>query len=94
MFVVTVDFEIHPGHEAEFRAAVLEQARNSRSEEGCRQFDVCLDPKRSASVFLYELYDDAAAFDLHVATPYFARFNDTVAPWVATKTVRTWERAE
>ena len=26
---------------------------------------------------LYEIYDDAAAFDAHLATPHFAVFNDS-----------------
>ena len=36
---------------------------------------------------LYEIYDDAAAFDAHLATPHFAIFNEATAPLVASKTV-------
>ena len=95
MFVVTVHFEIQPGCEADFRAAVLEQAASSlREEADCRQFDVCLDPGKPGDVFLYELYASAAAFDAHQTTPHFARFGGKTSPWVVRKTVRTWERVE
>jgi quinol monooxygenase YgiN len=94
MFVVTVHFEIHPGHEAAFRAAVIEQARLSRGEPGCRQFDVSADPRRPGAVFLYERYEDEAAFVAHQATPHFARFGAAIAPWVTSKHVSTWERVD
>jgi quinol monooxygenase YgiN len=94
MFVVAVHFEIHPGQEAAFRAAVIEQARLSREEPCCRQFDVCVDRGRPGTVFLYELYDDEAAFVDHQATPHFARFGATVAPCVTSKNVSTWERVD
>ena len=93
MFVVTVHFEIQPGHEADFRAAVLEQAASSLREElDCRQFDVCHDPDAPGEVFLYEIYTSADAFDAHVKTPHFAAFGARTQPWVARKTVRCWHR--
>jgi (4S)-4-hydroxy-5-phosphonooxypentane-2,3-dione isomerase len=95
MFVVTVHFEIRPGHETEFGEAVREQARTSvREEPACRQFDVCLDPAKPAEAFLYELYASAAAFDAHTRTAHFARFGARTAPWVERKIVRTWQRVE
>ena len=38
-------------------------------------------------IVLYEIYDDAAAFDAHLATPHFASFNEATAALVAKKTV-------
>ena len=38
-------------------------------------------------IVLYEIYDDAAAFDAHLATPHFAVFNEVTTPLVARKTV-------
>lgn len=95
MYVVTVDFLIHPAHREAFEQAMLENARASkRDEPGCRQFDVCRDPARPDAIFLYELYDDRAAFDAHRSTPHFKRFDAKVADWVAHKAVRTYERIE
>jgi (4S)-4-hydroxy-5-phosphonooxypentane-2,3-dione isomerase len=89
MYVVTVDFRIKPERVADFMPLMLENARASReTEPGCRVFDVCIDPKEKSSVFLYEVYDDRAAFDAHLASAHFKRFDAAVAPMVASKAVR------
>ena len=91
MYVVTVTFEIEPDHIEPFTAAMLTQARNSLVlEERCRRFDVCRDPDHPERIFLYELYDNRAAFDLHLASDHFKSFDRTVTPWVRQKTVATW----
>jgi len=91
MFVVTVTFEIHNQHVDDFKAAVLQQAHNSLNlEEACRQFDVCLNDEHPNQVFLYETYDDAAAFDVHRQTDHFAAFSAKVEPWIAGKQLQTW----
>src|SRR3954454_22116594 len=88
--VILVEFELHPGSEPEFRRLVMENAAASlRDEPGCSRFDV-LTPEGGpgAGIVLYEIYDDAAAFDAHLATLHFTRFNEATAPLVARKTVR------
>lgn len=87
--VILVEFECHPGAEPEFRRLVLENAAASlRDEPGCRQFDVLTPESGPGSrIVLYEIYDDAAAFDAHLATPHFAAFNEASAPLVAAKIV-------
>ena len=93
MYVVIVDFKIKPERLAEFMPLMVENARASReTEPGCQVFDVCVDPKDKTTVFLYELYDDRAAFDAHLATSHFKRFDAAVASMVAAKTVRTLTR--
>jgi (4S)-4-hydroxy-5-phosphonooxypentane-2,3-dione isomerase len=93
MYVVIVDFKIKPERLAEFMPRMLDNARASReTEPGCRVFDVCVDPKEKTKVFLYEVYDDRAAFDAHLATAHFKRFDAAVAPMVASKAVRILER--
>jgi (4S)-4-hydroxy-5-phosphonooxypentane-2,3-dione isomerase len=90
MYVIVVDFKIKPEHLAEFMPLMLENAQASReTEPGCRVFDVCVDPKKETSVFLYEVYDDRAAFDAHLASAHFKRFDAAVASMVAAKNVRT-----
>ena len=93
MYVVIVDFQIKPERVAEFMSLMVENARASReTEPGCRQFDVCVDPGDKTRVFLYELYDDRAAFDAHLATAHFKRFDAAVAPMLASKAVRTLKK--
>jgi (4S)-4-hydroxy-5-phosphonooxypentane-2,3-dione isomerase len=95
VYVVTVAFAIKPAHLVEFRSAMIENATASRRfERGCRQFDVCADPLDPASIFLYELYDDRDAFDEHLASAHFREFDARVREWVASKTVRFYERVD
>ena len=94
-FVVTVEFVIKPEFVGEFTAAMIENASTSRRDEaGCRQFDVCVLPSDPAQIFLYEIYDDRAAFDVHLASPHFKAFDAKVAAWVASKTVRLYGRID
>jgi quinol monooxygenase YgiN len=94
MYVVIVDFTLKPGKADLFMPLMTENAdRSLTDEEGCHQFDVCTDPDNPETVFLYELYTDRAAFDLHLAAPHFKAFDAAVAELVADKKVRTFERA-
>jgi (4S)-4-hydroxy-5-phosphonooxypentane-2,3-dione isomerase len=94
MYVVAVEFTIKPESLRAFMPLMLENARASReTEPGCRQFDVCTDPKKPERIFLYELYDDRAAFDAHLATAHFKRFDADTASMIAAKNVYLLERA-
>ena len=88
--VVAVVFRAKPAHRDEFRRAMIENATASRTREpGCRQFDVC-ESADGAEIFLYEIYDDEAAFRAHLATDHFRRFDAQVKPWVAEKRILTY----
>ena len=93
MFIVAVEFKIKEEHVDAFRERVLQQAADSlENEAACHQFDVCVDPEFPSTFFLYEVYDDAAAFDAHRKMDYFADFATTVSDWVAEKTLHTLNR--
>lgn len=92
MYVVTVAFVVKSEAIAAFRPAMLENARASLADEaGCRQFDVCFDAGDGGKCFLYEVYDDRAAFDAHLSMAHFKSFDAAVAPMLESKTVQTWE---
>ena len=89
MFVVCVEFEIALPHLDEFLLAMRKNARLSlRDEEGCQRFDICQDQQNPASIFLYEIYDDAAAFEAHKAAPHYHEFNHAIDGMVVKKSVR------
>jgi quinol monooxygenase YgiN len=93
-FVVTVTFTVAAANAERFLARVRQQAEDSLAKEtGCGRFDVCTDPAQPGRVFLYELYDDRGAFDLHLASAHFKAFDAEVAPIVLSKQVDTWTRA-
>jgi quinol monooxygenase YgiN len=91
MFVVTVVFKVKADQVEVFRKAVLQQAKNSlKKEKTCRRFDVCFDDARPQRIFLYEIYDDSAAFDRHRETDHFKNFNEVSAPLLEGRTVDVW----
>ena len=93
MYVVVVEIEVKPGSVGAFMRHMKAQARASLAEEpGCRQFDICVDPEDETKVLLYEIYDDAAAFDAHLSMPYFAPFDAAVQPLMERKVVRIFDR--
>ena len=90
-YAVCVTFRLHEGSAEAFRPLMLENARTSLAvEPGCQRFDVLTDPGRPGEVFLYELYDDRAAFDAHLASAHFRAFDAQVAGMVAEKRVDLW----
>lgn len=93
MYVVSVEFAIDPAHWDAFLPLMLDNALASREREpGCRQFDVCTDDGKPGLVFLYELYDDRAAFDAHLAAPHFLSFAAATQAMVTRRTISTWSR--
>ena len=62
--------------ETRFRDAVSRASARAgwaslANERACTRFDVCHDPSRS-SILLFEIYDDAEAFQSHLATRTFS----------------------
>ncbi|WP_421982012.1 putative quinol monooxygenase [Roseibium sp.] len=93
MFAVTVRFEIRDGMFETFMPLMLDNAKASLQEEpGCHQFDVCTDPGRPGEVFLYEIYNDAEAFQVHLKTPHFLAFDAQVSTMIADKSVATYSK--
>jgi len=91
MFVVTVTFVLKPGKHEEFLPLMMANARKSASlEPGCRRFDVCEVPGAPDEIFLYEIYDDEAAFSDHKKTVHYLEFTARTGPLIADKRVKTY----
>ncbi|MGH7057986.1 MAG: putative quinol monooxygenase, partial [Acetobacteraceae bacterium] len=75
-FAILAYFHVVPGRRPEFFDLVGRNAAASLAHEpGCRRFDVLTDASDAGEeVVLYEVYDDAAAFDAHLASPHFSAF--------------------
>lgn len=87
-YVVTVEFEVRPVDIDRFLQLVTANANASvETETGCRKFDVVRPKEGAGKVFLYEIYDNQAAFDAHKRTVHFASFDRDSAPLVLNKTV-------
>jgi autoinducer 2-degrading protein len=92
-FAITVSFELEEGAAEKFHCLVAENARQSVAlEPGCLRFDV-LFPTNGATgseVFLYEIYANPAAFDIHLASPHFKSFDEETRALVRKKTVNAF----
>lgn len=93
MLVITVRLRVKPEYEQRFLDRVKRQAKDSLAGEiGCKQFDVCQAQGKSGHVFLYEVYADDAAFEVHLRSEYLKSFNADVADWVEEKVLDRWVR--
>lgn len=91
--VLQVAIRIKPENVDAFMAQVLENARAARSEPGCRQFEVLVDPEDKTRVMLFEVYDDQAAFEAHQAGTAFKKYLANAVPLLASRERQFWKRA-
>jgi len=92
--VILVEIATKPGAAEAFAGLIGANARASRTEPGCRQFDVCTDPSAPDRVTLYEIYDDDAAFEAHLRAPHYLEFAAAAKPLIETITVRRLRLAD
>ena len=87
-YVILVEFAIAEGSGPAFEKLIVENARRSLADEpGCRVFDVCARPGDAYGIVLYEIYDDRAAFEAHLASPHFKTFDAASRDMVTGKRV-------
>ena len=82
MLIVQVYVQVKPEVVEAFRAATLENARNSVQEPGIARFDVLQQQEDPTRFILVEVYRDADAPARHKETAHYARWRDTVADWM------------
>ena len=93
MLAVCVDFEIDPASLDAFLTNKQKNASDSLANEvGCHQFDITQDPQNPTKIFLYELYDDVVAFELHKKASHYLKFNQVVREMVRAKSVRLLQK--
>jgi quinol monooxygenase YgiN len=91
MYAVCVTLQVKAGMFDTFMPLMQKQAQNSlEKEDACHRFDVCTNPDKPEEVFLYEVYEDASAFQMHLATVHFKVFDTAVQSLLAGKTVNTY----
>jgi quinol monooxygenase YgiN len=83
MYIVHVDIHVKPEFLDAFRAATLENVRNSIQEPGIARFDFLQRSDDPTRFMLVEVYRTPADADLHKQTAHYARWRDTVAAMMA-----------
>lgn len=92
MLIITVRFVVKQQYLAAFSQRMREQAKDSLElEPACRRFDIGADGADPRKIFLYEIYDDVAAFDAHLTSAHFRSFNAQTQDWIESKVVERWD---
>jgi len=93
MYIITVEFIVKPDYSDRFAWRVIKQAEDSLSRENhCHVFDVCRGRESNEQLFLYEGYEDEAAFQKHLQSEHFKAFDAECRDWVVSKSVASYER--
>ena len=82
--VLLVELKIAPGQ----RDAYIARSRQHRAnvlanEPGCQRFDLLLPEEGGDTMFLAEYYDDHAALEHHMQTPYMKAYLEETGPMIA-----------
>jgi autoinducer 2-degrading protein len=89
LLAILVEFTVRPDGVERFRELILANAQASlRDERGCRQFDVLTPAEEPRRIVLYEIYDDANAFDFHIGTPHYKVFAAAAESLIEGRSVR------
>ena len=91
--VLQVNIKIKPENVDAFMSKVIENARAARSEPGCRQFEVLVDPDDRTKAMLFEVYDDQKAFEAHQAGDGFKKYVASAVPLLASRERQFWKKA-
>ena len=87
-YVNAVDLDIVPTELEKYLAAIKENGAATVKEPGCRQFDILMLASNPNHVFLYEVYDNEAAYQAHRATDHFKKYAATTGNMVAQRNAR------
>jgi (4S)-4-hydroxy-5-phosphonooxypentane-2,3-dione isomerase len=83
LYINAVDIDIVPGQVDNFLTALKENGAASVHEPGCRAFNIAVSQKDANHVFVFEVYDNAAAFDAHLQTDHFKKHATTAKDMIA-----------
>ena len=83
LLVVHVHVHVKPDAVAAFRAAALDNARESVKEPGIARFDVVQSMEDPTRFVLVEVYRTPEASAAHKETAHYRRWRDTVADLMA-----------
>ena len=92
MFVLQVNLKVKPENVDAFMKQLLDNAKHARTESGCKQFDVLVDPKDRTKMMLYEVYTDGKAFEAHQQTAHFKKYIAEAVPLLASRERTVWKR--
>jgi quinol monooxygenase YgiN len=88
LYINAVDLDIQPGQIDQFLSLLKANGAAAVKEPGCREFNITVSQKDPNHVFIFEVYDSAAALETHRATDHFKSYAATTKDLVAKRDVR------
>jgi quinol monooxygenase YgiN len=87
--VVLVEFLVKTAFAERFGELIrVNAAASLEREHGCRRFDVLVESEHPRRFVLYEIYDDAGAFDLHLRSPHYRSFAEAIEDQIEERSIR------
>jgi (4S)-4-hydroxy-5-phosphonooxypentane-2,3-dione isomerase len=88
LYINAVNLDIAPGQVDKFLALLKENGAAAVNEPGCREFNITVAQNDPNHVFIFEVYDNAAALEAHRATDHFKKYAAATKDMVAKRDVR------
>jgi len=88
LYINAVDLDIQPGQIDQFLAQLKVNGVNAVREPGCHEFNITVSQKDPNHVFIFEVYDNAAALDAHRATDHFKAYQAATKDMVVKRDAR------
>jgi (4S)-4-hydroxy-5-phosphonooxypentane-2,3-dione isomerase len=86
-YVITADFEIAAPNFDKYVALAKENAAASIKDPGCHEFNIAVSPKSPNHVYLFEIWENAAALDAHRATDHLKAYLSATKDMVAKRDI-------
>lgn len=93
MLILQVHIHVKPECLDAFRAATIENARNSAQEPGIARFDFLENADDPTRFSLWEVYRTEEAVAAHKLTTHYAKWVETTADMFAEARTRSWYRS-
>jgi (4S)-4-hydroxy-5-phosphonooxypentane-2,3-dione isomerase len=90
LYINAVNIDVVPGQIENYLAAIKEVgAAAIKTEPGCSEFDVTVSQKDPNHLFIFEVYENAAAFDAHLKSDHYKKYAATAKDVVAKREVHS-----
>src|ERR1017187_9071088 len=86
--VNAINLDIAPDQFDKFMEAAKENAAASTKDPGCREFNIVVSKDDPHHIMFFEVYDNAAALDLHRATDHFKKYQTVTKDMVTKRDVK------
>jgi (4S)-4-hydroxy-5-phosphonooxypentane-2,3-dione isomerase len=89
--VNAINLDIAPDQFDKFMEAAKENAAASTKDPGCREFNIVVAENDPHHIMFFEVYDNAAALDVHRATEHFKKYQAATKDMVVKRDARQFQ---